>query len=219
MLKAVLLDLDGVITDTAAYHYLAWKELGSEIGIEIDSEFNEQLKGVSRMESLDRILRHGGKAHAFTLEEKLGLAAKKNARYVQLLEGITPADIYPGIEGLLVELREAGVYAVLASASKNAPQILASLRLTEYFDYIVDPDEVAYGKPAPDMFLRGAAAVSVSPGQCIGIEDAQAGIEAIKAAGMIAVGIGSGGLLSAAGADVVLPTTETLSLAFLQLLL
>jgi len=219
MLKAVLLDLDGVITDTAAYHYLAWKELASEIGIEIDPEFNEQLKGVSRMESLNRILRHGGKMHAFTPEEKLELAARKNARYVQLLEGVTPADIYPGVERLLVELREAGVYAVLASASKNAPQILSSLRLTEYFDYIVDPDEIAYGKPAPDMFLRGAEAVGAPAAVCIGIEDAEAGVEAIKAAGMIAVGIGADALLGAAGADVVLPTTEALSLTFLRSLL
>jgi len=219
MLKAVLLDLDGVITDTAAYHYLAWKELASEIGVEIDLEFNEQLKGVSRMESLDRILRHGGKAHAFTPAEKLTLAAKKNAQYVALLEQVTSADIYPGIRELLNELKAAGIYKVLASASKNASQILASLGIAGDLDYIVDPDEVAQGKPAPDMFLRGAAVVGAAPEECIGIEDAKAGIEAIKAAGMIAVGIGDESMLGASGADVVLPATDGLSLSFLRSLL
>jgi beta-phosphoglucomutase len=219
MLKAVLFDLDGVITDTAEYHYMAWKQLASEIHIEIDREFNEMLKGVSRMESLERILRHGQRERDFTPEEKQELATKKNKQYVQLLEQVTPSDVYPGIRELLLELKTSGIHAVIASASKNAPQILRSLQLTDLFDYIVDPDEVAQGKPAPDIFLRGAEAVGATAKDCIGIEDAQAGIEAIKSAQMIAVGIGDEALLTASGADVVLPTTEKLSLPFLKSLI
>lgn len=216
MLKVVLFDLDGVITDTAEYHYLAWKELAAEIHIEIDREFNEMLKGVSRMESLERILRHGKRENDFTSEEKLALATKKNTHYVQLLEQVTPADTYSGIKELLLELKEAGIHAVIASASKNAPQILRSLELTALFDYVVNPDEVAYGKPAPDIFLRGAEVMGATPAECIGVEDAQAGVEAIKSAKMRAVGIGEEKLLKASGADVVLPNTSGLTLAFLQ---
>lgn len=216
IVKAVLFDLDGVITDTAEYHYVAWKQLAAELNIEIDREFNEQLKGVSRMESLERILRHGGREHDFTVDAKIALATKKNNQYVQLLDQVTPQDVYPGIRELLLELKAAGVHAVICSASKNAPQILKSLELTELFDYIVNPDEVAHGKPAPDIFLRGAEAVGVPAEHCVGIEDAQAGIEAIKSAHMAAVGIGEEQLLKASGADVVLPTTKQLTLSFLQ---
>jgi len=214
--EAVLFDLDGVITDTAEYHFMAWKQLAADLNIEIDREFNEQLKGVSRMESLERILRHGGCEHNFTDADKIGLATKKNKQYVELLKRVTPQDVFPGIRELLLELQGNGVHAVVASASKNAPQILQSLELTSLFDYIVNPDEVAQGKPAPDIFLRGAEAVGVPTDHCIGIEDAQAGIAAIKSAQMAAVGIGNENLLKASGADVVLPTTEALTLSFLQ---
>lgn len=218
IIKAVLFDLDGVITDTAEYHYIAWKQLAEQIDIEIDKEFNEQLKGVSRMESLERILIHGNRQNDFTLEEKTALATQKNTEYVKLLDNVTPKDVYPGILELLVELKAADVRAVVASASKNAPQILQSLELTEWFDYVVDPDEVQYGKPAPDIFLRGAEAVGVAPQYCIGIEDAQAGIEAIQSANMFAIGIGEEEILKPSGANVVLPSTETLSWSYLQTL-
>jgi beta-phosphoglucomutase len=217
-IKAVLFDLDGVITDTAEYHYIAWKQLAEQLGIEIDKAFNEQLKGVSRMESLERILRHGNRQNDLSTEEKVAFATQKNEHYVQLLDNVTPQDVYPGIRELLLELKAANVRAVIASASKNAPQILKSLEITEFFDYVVNPDEIEYGKPAPDIFLRGAEVVGIAPKYCIGIEDAQAGIEAIKSANMFAIGIGEERVLRPSGADIVLPSTETLSWSLLQTL-
>ncbi|WP_152395024.1 beta-phosphoglucomutase [Paenibacillus guangzhouensis] len=217
-IRAVLFDLDGVITDTAEYHYVAWKQLAAQLGIEIDEAFNEQLKGVSRMESLERILRHGNRANDLSAEEKLALATQKNDEYVKLLVNVSPKDVYPGIRELLLELRAADIRTVIASASKNAPQILNSLALTDLFDYIVNPDEVPHGKPAPDIFLRGAEAVGVDPAFCVGIEDAQAGVEAIKSAKMVAVGIGEEHVLKPSGADVVLPSTGSLTWSFLQTL-
>ncbi|MFE4711192.1 beta-phosphoglucomutase [Paenibacillus sp. NPDC056722] len=215
-LEAVIFDLDGVITDTAEYHYVAWKKLGESIGIPFEREFNETLKGISRGESLERILRLGGKENSFTPEQKAELAHQKNEHYVSLLVDLTPADTYPGIAELLKELKEQGIPAVIASASKNAPQILRSLELDSFFQYVVPPDSVQHGKPAPDLFLAGAEKVGANPEFCIGVEDATAGVEAIKAAGMKAVGIGERESLEEAGADVVLPDTTGLSLAFLN---
>ncbi|GGH12689.1 beta-phosphoglucomutase [Paenibacillus segetis] len=213
-LQAVLFDLDGVITDTAEYHFLAWKQMSDQIGIEIDREFNEKLKGISRMESLERILVHGKKVDEFTSEQREQLAKAKNDHYVSLLIHLTPEHTYPGITELLEQLREHHIPAILASASKNAPQILASLGLADKFQYIVSPDGIP-GKPAPDIFLKGAEAVGADPLYCIGIEDAQAGIEAIKAAGMYAVGIGEHDLLQSAGADIVYNSTTHLNLSSL----
>ncbi|WP_339157678.1 beta-phosphoglucomutase [Paenibacillus sp. FSL W8-0186] len=213
-LQAVLFDLDGVITDTAEYHYLAWRQMAEQIGIDIDRAFNEQLKGISRMESLERILVHGGKEQQYTTEQRERLAADKNKHYVSLLTQLTPEHVYPGIPELLDQLAELQIPAVLTSASKNAPQILSSLRLNERFHTIVDPDGIP-GKPAPDIFLKGAEAVGADPACCIGIEDAQAGVEAIKAAGMFAVGIGEQGLLCASGADIVFDSTAKLNLTAL----
>ncbi|NWL86922.1 MULTISPECIES: beta-phosphoglucomutase [unclassified Paenibacillus] len=213
-LQAVLFDLDGVITDTAEYHYLAWKQMAEQIGIEIDRDFNEQLKGISRMESLERILVHGRKDHQYSLKHREQLAADKNKHYVSLLAGLAPDHVYPGIGELLDQLTEHHVPSVLTSASKNAPQILESLGLADRFYAIADPDGIS-GKPAPDIFLKGAELAGADPRCCIGIEDAQAGIEAIKAAGMYAVGIGDPELLGASGADIVYNSTVKLSLASL----
>ncbi|AZS14399.1 beta-phosphoglucomutase [Paenibacillus lutimineralis] len=213
-LQAVLFDLDGVITDTAEYHYLAWKQMAEQIGIEIDRAFNEQLKGISRMESLERILVHGRKDGQYSMEQRRQLAADKNKHYVSLLAGLAPEHVYPGIVELLGQLAEHHVPAVLTSASKNAPQILESLGLADRFYAIVDPDGIP-GKPAPDIFLKGAELAGADPRYCIGIEDAQAGIEAIKAARMFAVGIGKPELLGASGADIVYDSTVKLSLTSL----
>lgn len=210
---ACIFDLDGVITDTAAYHYLAWKQLGEELGIEFDHAFNETLKGISRMDSLERILILGEKQHLFTEEEKQQLAKKKNEHYVSLLVDMGPKDIYPGIQQLLDELVEQHIHIALASASKNAPMILEALGLTQYFEYIVNPDDLTYGKPNPEIFLRAAQALGVKPSECIGVEDAQAGIEAIKAAGMFAVGVGTVDILQAAGANYVVESTDMLELS------
>ncbi|KAG2856266.1 hypothetical protein PC115_g25859, partial [Phytophthora cactorum] len=147
-LQAVIFDLDGVITDTAEYHYVAWKQLGEELDIPFDREFNEQLKGISRGESLERILRLGGKENTYSAEEKEEFASRKNEHYVSLLDSLTPEHTYPGIRELLLELQASGIPAVIASASKNAPQILKALELDSLFRYVVHPDSVPHGKPA-----------------------------------------------------------------------
>ena len=175
MLKAVLFDLDGVITDTAKFHFLAWRDLGAELGVIVDEAFNEELKGVSRMDSLERILAFGGLADKYSTAEKEAFCTKKNDHYLELIQEMTPADILPGILPLLEELREAGLKAIVTSASKNAPGILELLQVKDYFDGIVDPASVAAGKPAPDIFLAGAALAGVKPAECIGVEDAASG--------------------------------------------
>lgn len=209
-MKAFIFDLDGVITDSAEYHYLAWKALGEELAIPFDREFNETLKGVSRTESLERILRLGGRENDFSTEEKERLATKKNEHYVSLIENITPDDVLPGIEAFLSELKQAGYKIGMASASKNAFMVTRQLGLLDAFDYIVDAATVEQSKPHPEVFLKAATALGVEPTECIGVEDAVAGVEAIQAAGMFAVGIGDPTILT--GANIVFTDTTGLTL-------
>ncbi|MBC2263553.1 beta-phosphoglucomutase [Listeria booriae] len=211
-LEAVIFDLDGVITDSAHFHYLAWKQLAADINIEIDEAFNETLKGISRMDSLDLILAKGGREQDFTLAEKEELAAKKNAHYVELLKDLSPADILPGIASLLEAIRAAGLKIALASVSKNAPMVLAALDLTDSFDYLADAAKITHSKPDPEIFLVAAAGLGVAPENAVGIEDAQAGVEAIKSAGMKAIGVGTGLI----GADELVSDTSELTLAIIQ---
>lgn len=214
MFKGVLFDLDGVITDTAEYHYLAWKKLADELGITIDREFNEKLKGVSREDSLRLILEHGKRESDFSETEFQQLAKSKNDNYVEMIQAVSPKDVYPGILELLKELKNAGIKISLASASKNGPFLLKQMALTDYFDGIADPAKVAAGKPAPDIFILAAQVVGLDPDECIGIEDAQAGIAAIKACGALPVGVGQAEQL---GDDIALvETTSELTLAFLE---
>ncbi len=208
--EAVIFDLDGVITDTAEYHYLAWKQLSEELGIPLDREFNEKLKGISRMESLEIILAHGDRQNDFTQQEKEELATKKNAYYVELIKQITPDDLLPGILAFLKELKEAQIKIAMASMSKNAFTVTNSLGVMEYFDHIVDAATVAKSKPDPEVFLKAAEAISVSPENCIGIEDAAAGVTAIHDAGMYSIGIGDEKTLG--HANTVLQSTEQLDL-------
>lgn len=191
MIKGLIFDLDGVITDTAEYHYLAWKSLAEKIGIEIDRAFNEQLKGISRMESLELILQHGNKSEAYTLEEKETLATQKNEEYKEYIKQVTPDDLLPGIAELLRDAREQGIKMSLASASKNAPEIMQRLEIDGLFEGIVDPASLKAGKPDPEIFIRGAELLGLSVKECVGLEDAEAGIESINAAGMFSVGVGS----------------------------
>lgn len=201
MRKGLIFDLDGVITDTAKFHYVAWKQLASELGIEIDEKFNETLKGISRMDSLDRILEHGGKTGVYSVEEKERLAAKKNEAYVASLEALTPDDILPGVLELLDAAKQQSMKTAIASASKNAPYILEKLGIRDRFEHIVDPDTLSKSKPDPEIFLKAAEALQILPNEAIGFEDAQAGIDGIKAAGMFAVGVVFDGPLT--GADVL----------------
>lgn len=189
MFKAVLFDLDGVITDTAEYHFRAWQALAQSIGIDgVDREFNEQLKGVSREDSLKKILALGNKT--VSDQEFEALAKRKNDQYVQMIQEVSPADVYPGILQLLNDLRANGIKIALASASKNGPFLLERMALTSYFDAIADPALVAASKPAPDIFIAAAQAVGVPSAEAIGLEDSQAGIQAIKASGALPIGVG-----------------------------
>ncbi|MGJ7911205.1 beta-phosphoglucomutase [Neobacillus sp. LXY-1] len=205
-LKAVIFDLDGVITDTAEYHYRAWEALSKELGIPFTKGFNEELKGISRMESLEKILVLGGKQNDFTTDEKTLLADRKNDYYRRLIETITPQDILPGIKEFIFDLKQNGIKMGLASVSKNAFTVISRLELAGEFDVIVDAALIQKGKPDPEIFLRAAEQLSVVPADCIGIEDAEAGITAIKAAGMFAVGIGNVERL--VQADLIYHSTE-----------
>ncbi len=211
MKKGFIFDLDGVITDTAKFHYLAWKDLADEIGIEIDLKFNEQLKGISRMDSLERILAYGDKSDAFTTEQKEALAEKKNTHYVELLQDLTPDDLLPGVQEFLNDAKAQNVPCAIASASKNAPFILEKLGVQDAFDAIVDPATLTKGKPDPEIFVRAAEAINITPAEAVGFEDAQAGLDGIKAAGMYAVGVYSGEELH--GADLIVHHLTDISVA------
>ncbi len=205
-IDAVIFDLDGVLTDTAELHFQAWSRLAQEIGIPFDRKTNERLKGVDRLRSLDIILESAQRA--FDTEQRLGLAARKNGYFTRLLESLTPAALLPGALDALRETRERGVRIGLASASHNARTIIARLGIADAFDFIADPATSGRPKPAPDIFLAAAAALHANPARCIGVEDAIAGITAIKQAGMMAIGVGDSRLL--AEADIVVPDMATL---------
>lgn len=190
MFKGVLFDLDGVLTDTAEYHYQAWQRLGKEIGISIDRTFNEELKGVSREDSLKLLLAHGGRSQDFTPEQFAELAQRKNDYYVDMIQEVSEADVYPGILELLQQLQQQEIKISLASASKNGPFLLEKMKLMDYFDGIADPAKVAKGKPDPEIFELAAKEVGLSAVECIGIEDAKAGIQAILASGAVPIGVG-----------------------------
>jgi len=186
-LRAVIFDLDGVIADTAALHFLAWKRLADEEKLPFGRRANEALKGRSRMESLDLIL--GDKAGDYSQGQKLELADRKNGYYRDLVASLTPADVLPGARELLDALRSRGIRLGLASASRNAPDVLERLGLAGSFDAMGDPAS-ARPKPDPELFLDAAFRLGARRLDCVGIEDAQAGIDAILAADMKAVAVG-----------------------------
>ena len=194
--RLAIFDLDGVIVDTAKYHYLAWKRLGDEIGIEFTRQDNERLKGVSRMRSLDILLEIGKQERRNA--EKEQLATKKNAWYVEYINQMDSSDILPGVLPFLDELRTAGIKIALGSASKNARIILKRVALSDYFDVIVDGNVVSKAKPDPEVFALSASLLDTSPQNTVVFEDAQAGIEAARRAGMIAIGVGNPQVLAEA---------------------
>lgn len=206
-MKAAVFDLDGVVTDTAKFHFQAWSKLAKEeFNLDLPASFETNLKGISRTESLEAILKFGDLLDKYSKEEVQNLANKKNDYYVEAISKLTKEDILPGISKLLTDLKENGVKLAVASASKNAPFILEKLGLAHVFDAVADPAKVKAGKPAPDIFLAGAKAVGVAPNQCVGVEDAIAGVSAIKAADMVAVAVGDKDELRQA--DCVVPTTR-----------
>ncbi|MBU5347594.1 beta-phosphoglucomutase [Paenibacillus lautus] len=203
-ISACLFDLDGVLVDTAKYHYIAWKRLAGELGFEFTEQDNERLKGVSRMASLDILLEVGG----ITLNEdaKLALAEKKNAWYVEYISNMDESEILPGAREFIQALKDRGIKVALGSASKNAMLILNNTGLTPYFDAIIDGTKTAQAKPDPEVFTLGARELGARPDDCVVFEDAEAGIEAAIRAGMRSVGIGSPETLGRA--NIVLPSLE-----------
>ncbi|MEA3403096.1 MAG: beta-phosphoglucomutase [Armatimonadota bacterium] len=190
LIKGVIFDLDGVLVDTAEYHFRAWRRLAEELGVDFTREDNERLKGVSRMESLEIILEIGG--IDMDEEEKRRAAACKNGYYQEYIEEMDEGEILPGVMEVLEELRERGARTCVASASKNAPKIMAALPdLDRLFDARVYGQDLEHSKPHPQIFKLCAQRLGMDPGRCVVVEDAEAGIEAAHRAGMLAVGIGS----------------------------
>ncbi|MBU0534141.1 MAG: beta-phosphoglucomutase [Candidatus Omnitrophica bacterium] len=188
-LKAVIFDLDGVITDTARFHYQSWKKIASGIGINLTYEFNEKLKGVSRMESLDLILTLTKKK--FSEEKKIELADEKNRYYLELVRKMTPSDLLPGAIRCFEVLKNNNIKIVLASASKNSLYVIRNLKVEKYFDYMVDSRSILKSKPDPEIFIKAAESINAAIINCVGVEDSIAGILAINACNMFSVGIGN----------------------------
>lgn len=185
-IHAFVFDLDGVVTDTAEYHYRAWKRLADETGIPFTRADNEALRGVSRRESLRRLLN----GREITQAQAQDWMARKNSYYQDYLPRLTPADILPGVTGLLDEAHGAGLQLAIASASRNARFVLDRLELTRRFDVIGDGHSVNEPKPSPDLFIWVADQLGVAPGSAVVFEDAEAGVDAAKLAGCCTVGIG-----------------------------
>ena len=198
MIACCIFDLDGVVVDTARYHYLAWRELAAGLGFDFTPARGEATRGVSRMASLEIVLAAGGMQERFTPEEKERLAERKNARYLELIGAMTPSDVLPGVREFLGELRGRGVKVVLGSSSKNAGAILDRCALRPLFDAVVDGTLVTRAKPDPEVFVRGAEDVGLPAAECVVFEDAAAGVAAARRAGMRAVGVGCSATLAAA---------------------
>lgn len=189
MHKGLLFDLDGVIVDTAKYHYIAWKELADKLGISFTKEDNERLKGVSRMRSFEIILEIGNRE--MDQKEKEKYCDEKNKIYLEYIRRMHEDEILPGVREFLKSARDKGYKTALGSASKNAKLILSRLNLENYLDVIIDGTKVSKAKPNPEVFDKGAQALGLIPEDCIVFEDAAEGIRAAHAAGMKAVGIGT----------------------------
>lgn len=196
MIKACIFDLDGVVVDTAHYHFLAWKRLANELGYDLTEQENESLKGVSRMNSLEIILHLAGISVSEVHKEML--ANKKNAWFVDYVERMIPEEIFPGVRQLIHELKSIGIKVGLASSSKNAKTVIGLLQIQHEFDIIVDGTMITHTKPHPEIFLTTAEKLRIDPKDCIVFEDAEAGVEAALAAGMRCIGIGSPILLNKA---------------------
>lgn len=211
-IKACIFDLDGVIVDTAGFHYHAWKRLAAQIGCDFTEHDNERLKGVSRMRSLEIILDIGG----IKLDEKTRekLAAQKNEWYMEDVLKMSPADLLPGVMEFITALKKNGYKIALGSASKNSRVILEKINIVSYFDVLIDGNKVTHAKPDPEVFLKGAEELGVPPSSCVVFEDAIAGIEAAKNAGMYCVAIGSPEHLSKA--DLVISSFNELSIERLK---
>lgn len=189
MIKAVLFDLDGVLVFTDELHFRAWSEIAAKIGVKFTREQADRCRGLSRMASLDIVLENADRE--FSDEEKERLAAEKNNIYLRLLEGLSPESVSPETVAALKSLKARKIKLAVASGSKNAKIILEKTRLAEYFDAVVDGNDISRSKPDPEVFCRAAKAVGEAPESCLAIDDAEAGIKSARAAGAVSVGIGN----------------------------
>lgn len=189
MIRACIFDLDGVIVDTAHYHFLSWKRLAAELGIELTEADNEKLKGVSRMRSLEIILEM--KDITLNDREKEKLANRKNEWFIDYVERMLPEEIFPSVRTLIQNLKFHDIRVAVASSSKNASTVLKRLQIEKEFEVIVDGNAIVHTKPDPEIFLTTARLMEINPAECLVFEDAAAGVEAALAAGMKCVGIGS----------------------------
>lgn len=185
--KAVIFDLDGVICFTDKFHYQAWKALADRLGIYFDEKINDRLRGVSRMASLEIILERA--EQEYTEEEKLQFAEEKNNLYRELLKSMSPSDLSEEVKDTLTELRKRGYRLAIGSSSKNTKFILGQIGLGDFFDAIADGTDITHSKPDPEVFLKAAEKLGEKPEDCAVVEDARAGIEAAKAAGMAALAL------------------------------
>jgi beta-phosphoglucomutase len=195
-LTAYLFDLDGVIVDTARFHFKAWRRLANELGFDFGEDRNEALKGVGRMESLDIILSWGGVS--LSQEEKEEWATRKNDWYLEYIGQMDASEILDGVLPFLDAARSAGKKIAIGSSSKNATKILQTIGIADQFDAIVDGNHLTRSKPDPQVFLLGAEALDIDPGRALVFEDAQSGVEAALAGGFWAVGVGEADVLGKA---------------------
>jgi len=189
MIKAVIFDLDGVIVSTDEFHYQGWQRLADEEGIYFDRKINERLRGVSRLESLEIILERA--VRKYNPKEKTEMADRKNKYYRDLLHTLAPDDVFPGVERMLKELNERGIKIAIGSSSKNTPFILEKIGMEGTFDAVSDGNQIKRSKPDPEVFLLAASKLNIPPGQCLVVEDADAGVEAAINAGMKCLAVGS----------------------------
>ncbi|MEI6677743.1 MAG: beta-phosphoglucomutase [Mariniphaga sp.] len=210
-IKACIFDLDGVVVDTARYHYIAWEKIARDLGFSFSQQENERLKGVSRMDSLDILLQLGNISIDNAKKEEL--ATVKNNLYVSYILKMTPDEILPGVISFLDELRAGGILIALGSASKNAMFILDRINLADKFDAVIDGNKVSKAKPDPEVFLKGAAELRIEPQNCVVFEDAQAGIDAARNAGMNIIGVGQSDNLR--NADFVISGFEKMNIKYL----
>ncbi len=199
-MNLIIFDLDGVIVSTDHFHFQAWKTLADQNCWMFDQDLNHRLRGVSRAESLNIILNaNRAKVSEDVFESML---TEKNSIYRSLLNELNSSDILPGVGPLLEDLRSEGILIAIGSSSRNTPFILEQIGLYSAFDAVVDGNSITHSKPHPEVFLKGAEALNIKPSECVVFEDAQAGVDAARAAGMQVIGVGEAGLI---GADLVLP--------------
>lgn len=189
MIKACIFDLDGVLVDTAHYHFLAWKRLAKEFDYELTEEINEELKGVSRMKSLEIVLQHANVS--LENQKKELLADRKNGWFTEYVHNMNPDELFAGVRELFGRLRKDSIKIGLASSSKNAKTIIEILGIQHEFETVVDGTMIVHSKPDPEIFLLAAKRLGIDPVDCLVFEDAEAGVEAALAAGMKCVGVGN----------------------------